>query len=105
MAGVAGTTGVAGYAGYEALKDDKDTGPASKTIGPHESNVANVLDPRVKPEPEKMRGEKETVGYVSEGVSLLLDLAGGGPASQPTQRLTQRYPLENLTEILTILLF
>lgn len=38
-----------------------DTGPASKTIGPHDSDVANVLDPRVKPEPEKMK-ESTTVG-------------------------------------------
>ena len=45
--------------GYEAMKGD-DTGPASKTIGPYESNVANVLDPRVKPEPEKMK-ENEPV--------------------------------------------
>lgn len=38
-----------------------DTGPASKTLGPHASNVANVLDPRVKPEPEKMK-ESSTAG-------------------------------------------
>ena len=38
-----------------------DTGPASKTIGPHESNIANILDPRVLPEPEKMK-ESTTVG-------------------------------------------
>lgn len=30
-----------------------DTGPASKTIGPHSSNVANILDPRVQPDPAK----------------------------------------------------
>lgn len=48
--------GAAGHGIYEATKDDpNDTGPASKTIGPHKSNVANILDPRVKPEPEKMK--------------------------------------------------
>lgn len=28
-----------------------DKGPASKTIGPHKSNILNVLDPRVRPDP------------------------------------------------------
>ncbi|KAF2010884.1 hypothetical protein BU24DRAFT_496060 [Aaosphaeria arxii CBS 175.79] len=31
--------------------DKPETGPASSTIGPHKSNVANVLDPRVQPDP------------------------------------------------------
>ncbi|KAH7389835.1 hypothetical protein BKA66DRAFT_459900 [Pyrenochaeta sp. MPI-SDFR-AT-0127] len=39
---------------YAASRDDKtNTGPASKTIGPHDSNVANVLDPRVQPDPSR----------------------------------------------------
>ena len=42
---------------YEAGKH-MDSGPASKTIGPHDSNIANVLDPRVKPQPELMKGNK-----------------------------------------------
>ncbi|CAI6336416.1 unnamed protein product [Periconia digitata] len=32
-----------------------DTGPASSTIGPHKSNLANILDPRVQPDPEKQK--------------------------------------------------
>ncbi|KAJ4331635.1 hypothetical protein N0V95_009847 [Ascochyta clinopodiicola] len=29
--------------------------PASKTIGPHSSNIANILDPRVQPDPAKQK--------------------------------------------------
>lgn len=36
--------------------DPSDSGPASKTVGPHSSNFANVMDPRVKPDPSKMHG-------------------------------------------------
>ncbi|KAF2641928.1 hypothetical protein P280DRAFT_516939 [Massarina eburnea CBS 473.64] len=32
--------------------NEPDSGPASSTIGPHKSNVANALDPRVQPDPE-----------------------------------------------------
>ncbi|KAF1844175.1 uncharacterized protein K460DRAFT_357797 [Cucurbitaria berberidis CBS 394.84] len=39
---------------YAATRDNKaNTGPASSTIGPHDSNIANVLDPRVQPDPSK----------------------------------------------------
>ncbi|KAK5138509.1 hypothetical protein LTR08_000096 [Meristemomyces frigidus] len=54
-AALVGGTGAVGAGAYELSKDRTDTGPASKTIGPHDSNVANVLDPRVKPDPEKMK--------------------------------------------------
>ncbi len=61
VGGTGAAAGAAGYGIYEGTRDDRtDTGPASKTIGPHESNVANVMDPRVKPEPEKMK-EKEPI--------------------------------------------
>lgn len=52
-AGLAGAGAAAAGGLYYANKhDDKpDSGPASSTIGPHKSNVANVLDPRVKPDP------------------------------------------------------
>lgn len=61
-AALAGGAGAAGAAGYAALHDDReDTGPASKTIGPHKSNIANIVDPRVRPEPEKMK-EHTTAG-------------------------------------------
>lgn len=43
---------------YEATRDRQDTGPASKTIGPHDSDVKNVLDPRVQPNPELQGSQK-----------------------------------------------
>ncbi|KAK3623727.1 hypothetical protein LTR22_024279 [Elasticomyces elasticus] len=57
-AAIGGGALAAGGAGAYALAEDRnDTGPASKTLGPHDSNIANVVDPRVKPEPEKMKGK------------------------------------------------
>lgn len=38
-----------------------DRGPASHTLGPHDSNIKNVVDPRVQPQPEKMHTHN-TVG-------------------------------------------
>lgn len=38
-----------------------ETDPASKTVGPHKSNLMNVIDPRVQPEPEKMK-DRTTAG-------------------------------------------
>ena len=46
---------------YGIREDYGSTGPASHTLGPHSSNAANVVDPRVRPEPEKMR-DHNTVG-------------------------------------------
>ncbi|KAF2443157.1 hypothetical protein P171DRAFT_487110 [Karstenula rhodostoma CBS 690.94] len=47
-AGAATTAGL-----YASQRDaEPDSGPASSTVGPHKSNVANVLDPRVQPDPE-----------------------------------------------------
>lgn len=55
-AALVGGAGAAGAAGYSALHNEReDTGPASKTVGPHKSNIANIVDPRVQPEPEKMK--------------------------------------------------
>ncbi|KXT07204.1 hypothetical protein AC578_2320 [Pseudocercospora eumusae] len=45
-AALAGGAGAA----YAATRDRNDTGPAPNTIGPHDSDVKNVLDPRVKPD-------------------------------------------------------
>ncbi|KAK4899805.1 hypothetical protein LTR27_003071 [Elasticomyces elasticus] len=57
-AAVGGGALAAGGAGAYALSEDRnDTGPASKTLGPHDSNIANIVDPRVKPEAEKMKGK------------------------------------------------
>ncbi|EMC92408.1 hypothetical protein BAUCODRAFT_38462 [Baudoinia panamericana UAMH 10762] len=64
-AALAGGAGAAGVGAYEAERSRQDTGPASKTIGPHDSNVANVLDPRVKPEPEKMKDQTTAGPYRS----------------------------------------
>jgi hypothetical protein len=49
-AGVATAGGLA-HAGHH--DDRTETGPASNTLGPHSSNTANVLDPRVQPDPSK----------------------------------------------------
>lgn len=38
------------------------TGPASHTIGPHNSDTANVLDPRVQPDPRVQHGAHTTSG-------------------------------------------
>ncbi|ORY05921.1 hypothetical protein BCR34DRAFT_42314 [Clohesyomyces aquaticus] len=48
-----GGAGVAAAGGlYASQREHKpDTGPADATIGPHKSNVMNVLDPRVQPDP------------------------------------------------------
>jgi hypothetical protein len=46
-AGAATTAGL--YASQRA--NEPDSGPASDTIGPHKTNIANVLDPRVQPDP------------------------------------------------------
>jgi hypothetical protein len=52
-AAIAGGLGAAGVGAYTATRDHKgdSTGPASETIGPHTSNAANIVDPRVQPDP------------------------------------------------------
>lgn len=54
-AGLAGAgLATAGGLAYAGQRDDKaSTGPASSTIGPHSSNTANVVDPRVQPDPSQ----------------------------------------------------
>jgi flagellar biosynthesis GTPase FlhF len=74
----AGLTGAglatAGGLAYAGQRDDKtSTGPASSTIGPHTSNVANVLDPRVQPDPAKQKshttdGSHDTLNRVDPKV-------------------------------------
>ena len=75
-AGLAGagaaTAGGLAYAGSR----DQPTGqrtvgstaedPASKTIGPHKSNIANVLDPRVQPDPTKQKDHTTTGPHQSD---------------------------------------
>ncbi|KAK8245106.1 hypothetical protein HDK77DRAFT_443828 [Phyllosticta capitalensis] len=54
----------------------EDSGPASKTVGKHHSNLANILDPTVLPQPDKQKGHKETVSTET----------GTGPASKTVGR-------------------
>ena len=59
MAGAGATAAGAGAYALES-KETQDTGPAPHTIGPHKSDIANIVDPRVKPDPEKMRSARDT---------------------------------------------
>lgn len=108
-AALAGGAGVAGAAGYSALqKDREDTGPASKTIGPHKSNVANIVDPRVQPEPEKMKEHTTSGPWQSDTLNKMdtkvesdpnkADVKAHGYASgvptQPQQQQQQQQPLD-----------
>lgn len=57
---------------YAATRDDKtETGPASKTIGPHSSNVANIVDPRVQPDLEKQKTSTTTGPHKSDTLNRL----------------------------------
>jgi len=67
-----GATAATGAAGYAALDSGRgDTGPASKTIGPHDSNIANIVDPRVRPEPEKMKDHTTSGPWQSDTLNKL----------------------------------
>jgi hypothetical protein len=57
-----------------------DTGPASKTIGPHKSNILNILDPRVQPVPELMKGKR-----ASEQSGVAPDSETSHRASEPNE--------------------
>ncbi|KAF7197999.1 hypothetical protein HII31_00713 [Pseudocercospora fuligena] len=91
-AALAGGAGAAGAgAAYAATRDRNDTGPAPKTIGPHDSDVKNVLDPRVKPDTAVQGSQKNqdpaTVAaqkaskdhqYESRDAALATGAAGAG---------------------------
>jgi hypothetical protein len=58
------------YKDHDAVGDEKspisptsttsvDSGPASKTQGPHKSNILNILDPRVRPDFQQLKADKE----------------------------------------------
>jgi hypothetical protein len=66
-AALAGGAGVAGsqMQGYNH-GGRTETDPASKTTGPHKSNLMNIVDPRVQPEPEKMKDRTTTGPYQSD---------------------------------------
>lgn len=61
----AALAGGAGVAGSQLQNYNRggptETDPASKTVGPHKSNLMNIIDPRVQPEPEKMK-DRTTAG-------------------------------------------
>ncbi|KAK7535136.1 uncharacterized protein J3D65DRAFT_630205, partial [Phyllosticta citribraziliensis] len=84
-AAAAGVVG-AGVATAAATAAHEDTGPASKTVGKHHSNVANVLDPTVLPQPDKQKGHhaipstetgtgpaSKTVGRHSSNIANVID--------------------------------
>jgi hypothetical protein len=52
-AGLAGAGAATAGGLYAASRDNTDSGPASGTIGPHSSNTANIVDPRVQPDPSR----------------------------------------------------
>lgn len=69
---------------FAASRDNKtDTGPASNTVGPHDSNIANVLDPRVQPAPIKQAhhnigstsqtSDQRTVGPHDSNIANVVD--------------------------------
>jgi hypothetical protein len=79
-AGLATAGGLA-YAGHHDSKTE--TGPASNTLGPHSSNAANILDPRVQPDPSKQIHHNigstaedpasRTIGHHQSNVANILD--------------------------------
>ncbi|KAK3642296.1 Eisosome assembly protein [Elasticomyces elasticus] len=50
-------------------KHGDETGLASATFGPHDSNITNIIDPRVKPEASKLKAREKQ----AEGKSALSD--------------------------------
>lgn len=76
---------------YGTREDYGPTGPASHTLGPHSSNAANVVDPRVRPEPEKMR-DHNTVGPHNSDMLNKLDPRVD---SNPTNHGLSRDPAHN----------
>lgn len=67
-AGLAGAgLATAGGLAYAGQRDDKpNTGPGSSTIGPHSSNAANVIDPRVQPNPSLQKDHATTGPHQSD---------------------------------------
>lgn len=72
-AGLAGAgLATAGGLAYAGQREDKaDTGPASNTIGSHSSNVANIVDPRVQPDPLKQKAHTTTGPHQSDALNHL----------------------------------
>ncbi|KAF2660028.1 hypothetical protein K491DRAFT_712072 [Lophiostoma macrostomum CBS 122681] len=99
-AGLAGAGAAAAGGAYYASQrgDNADSGPASSTIGPHKSNVANVLDPRVKPDPALQKQREtgptyedpatRTVGPHSSNVANIVDPRVQPDPSKQKQHVT-----------------
>lgn len=87
----AGGVGAAGAGAYAMGRRGDDTGPASKTLGPHESNAANVVDPRVRPEPTQ-QFEKTTDGPYESNIANRVDpRVTSGPAGTRTEPQSHNY--------------
>lgn len=71
----AAVAGVTGVAGYEAIQHDRsDTGPAPHTVGPHQTDIANILDPSVKPNFDKQKeAEPLTFGPHRSDIANIVD--------------------------------
>ena len=74
-AALGASAGAVGVGAYEADKHYRSgptsSDPATKTTGPHSSNVLNVLDPRVLPEPEKMKDHNTSGPYKSDTLNTV----------------------------------
>lgn len=85
-AGLAGAgAAAAGGLAYESQRDHPDAGrqvthhqagpttedPASKTVGKHNSNILNVLDPTVLPDPSKQKDHTTTGPHTSDTLNRM----------------------------------
>jgi hypothetical protein len=94
-AGAATTAGM--YANQRA--NEPDSGPAKSTIGPHKTDIANILDPRVQPDPALQKHHHaaptqddpapSTVGHHKSDMANILD-----PRVQPDPQKQKAHPKE-----------
>lgn len=86
VAGSAAGATASGIGAYELAEDRQggpdSTGPASKTVGPHSSNLANILDPRVLPQPENQDG-RTNASESRSGYGGAVAGGAGGAAIDP----------------------
>ncbi|KAL1801018.1 hypothetical protein ACET3X_001360 [Alternaria dauci] len=81
--GLAGAGAAAAGGLYAANRDNFNSGsasstvepmsedPASRTIGPHDSNIANIIDPRVQPDPSKQKAHTTVGPHQSDTLNRL----------------------------------
>lgn len=74
--GIGGTQHHSGVAGTTALGGDRTTGPATRTDGPHQSNLANKADPRV----DSDRDHSRNLGMNPHGTATTGTTGGLGSA-------------------------